>query len=140
MHSKNVIPKKLNVTGINKMSEIKTGPVFTQEMVDNGCQVEHGMRFMTEAGEYVALFTNIKSVCFADEYGFLIAINRRYAKPIPAPIELVDGAAYMFDPHNTKLLDVIGLYEKNNNQFYFNGRHVVLAHCSNIRLMTVESK
>ena len=76
-------------------------------------------------------------------------VSWRYIKAIdsselgtitPAPIELVDGAAYMFNPHNTKLLDVIGLYEEDNNRFYFNGRHVVLAHCSNIRLMTVESK
>mgnify|MGYP000308646465 CR=1 FL=1 len=123
------------------MSEIKTGSVFTQEMVDNGCQVEHGMRFMTEVGEYVALFTNIKSVCFADEDGFLIAINRGYAKPIPAPIELIDGAAYMFDSDDTVWL---GFYNEIENSFYdrlSNGVKISnFKYCTNIRLMTVESK
>jgi hypothetical protein len=59
----------------------------------------------------------------------------------PAPIELIDGNAYMFNPHNTTLLDVIGLYEKKTNQFYCNGWSIILAHCSIIRPMTVaESK
>mgnify|MGYP000538649848 CR=1 FL=1 len=124
----------------NKMSEIKTGSVFTQEMVDNGCQVEHGMRFMTEVGEYVALFTNIKSVCFADEDGFLIAINRGYAKPIPAPIELVDGAAYMFNSHEDNLLDAIGVYSKVHNTLTTFKNLCAAFDCTNIRLMTVESK
>ena len=58
----------------------------------------------------------------------------------PAPIELIDGGAYMFNSHNTKLLDAIGLYEENNNRFYFNGSYADLAYCSFIRLMSVESK
>jgi hypothetical protein len=121
------------------MSEIKTVPVFTQEMVDDGCQVERGMRFMTEAGEYVALFTNIKSVCFADEHGFLIAINRAYAKPIPAPIELVNGAAYMFDAKFIR--DAVGIYDKSSHRFYFTeGMFTEAEWLENIRLMTVESK
>jgi hypothetical protein len=74
------------------------------------------------------------------EWKLIREVNYSMGTITPAPTELIDGAAYMFNPHNTKLLDVIGLYEKNNNQFYFNGKHVVLAHCSNIRLMTVESK
>ena len=58
----------------------------------------------------------------------------------PAPTELIDGGAYMFNSHNTKLLDAIGLYEENNNRFYFNGSYADLAYCSFIRLMSVESK
>tara|TARA_R110000744_G_scaffold181939_1_gene301121 strand:+ start:406 stop:783 length:378 start_codon:yes stop_codon:yes gene_type:complete len=58
----------------------------------------------------------------------------------PESIKLIDGGAYMFNPHNTKLLDVIGLYEENNNRFYFNGKHVDLAYCSLIRLMAIEKK
>ena len=58
----------------------------------------------------------------------------------PAPIELVDRAAYMFDYHESTLLDVIGLYEEKTNQFCCNGWSIILAHCSIIRPMTVESK
>jgi len=57
-------------------------PVYTQELEDNGSIVEAGMLFATEAGEYTAEYTNKKSIVFTDEDGFLISINRRYAKPI----------------------------------------------------------
>ena len=57
-------------------------PVFTQEMADNGVQVEAGMRFATEAGEYIAEYTNKKSVVFTDENGFLVTVTRGHAKPI----------------------------------------------------------
>jgi hypothetical protein len=127
------------------MSEIKTvthlGKVY---------QIDQEYLFSNDGTHLV--YGRLKAICPKSSYPFeahdgflckyigLIQDCKDQGTIIPAPIELVDGAAYMFDPHNTKLLDVIGLYEKNNNQFYFNGRHVVLAHCSNIRLMTVESK
>ena len=57
-------------------------PVYTQEMADNGRIVECGMVFATEAGEYVAEYTNRKSVVFCDENGFLISIDRGHIKPI----------------------------------------------------------
>jgi hypothetical protein len=118
------------------MSEIKKDPVFTQEMVNDGCQVERGMRFMTEAGEYVALFTNIKSVCFADEHGFLIAINRAYAKPIPTPINLIEGNAYKFDCDDH--IDVIGLFSKCGGLFLiYDGAVFNSCFCTNIRPMAV---
>jgi len=60
----------------------KSKPVYTQELEDNGSIVEAGMLFATEAGEYTAEYTNKKSIVFTDEDGFLISINRRYAKPI----------------------------------------------------------
>ena len=128
----------------NKMSEIKTvtheGKVY---------QIDQDYLFSVRGTTWV--YEKLTGIDYSDSKPFCTASNEwLYIKEVPAsenmgtitpaPIELVNGAAYMFDPHNTKLLDVIGLYEKNNNQFYFNGRHVVLAHCSNIRLMTVESK
>tara|TARA_R110000823_G_scaffold295316_2_gene414406 strand:+ start:5966 stop:6742 length:777 start_codon:yes stop_codon:yes gene_type:complete len=55
---------------------------YTQAMYDNGVQVESGMRFATEAGEYIAEYTNKKSVCFTDENGFLVTVTRGHARPI----------------------------------------------------------
>ena len=55
---------------------------YTQAMYDSGVEVEAGMRFATEAGEYIAEYTNKKSVVFTDEDGFLITVTRRRAKPI----------------------------------------------------------
>jgi hypothetical protein len=57
----------------------------------------------------------------------------------PAPIELVDGAAYMFDYEGRKV-DRIGIYLKHDNQFVFPIGYIHTTNCTNIRLMTVESK
>jgi hypothetical protein len=73
----------------------------------------------------------------------------RYAKEVsclesvgtitPAPIELVDGAAYMFDCDSD--VDVIGLFSKGGGLFVKNnGAAFNACFCTNIRLMTVESK
>ena len=113
-------------------------PAFTQEMADSGCQLECGMRFSTECGEYIAVYTNKKSICFTDENGFLVSINRGYAKPIPVPIQLIDGAAYMFNYQGS---DFIGLYEDDEKILFMVGCTYNLENCSSIRHMTVaESK
>jgi hypothetical protein len=56
----------------------------------------------------------------------------------PAPIELIDGNAYMFNYQGIKH---IGLYEKNESSFFMVGCSYNLENCTNIRPMTVtESK
>jgi hypothetical protein len=75
-------------------------------------------------------------------------VSWRYIKAIdsselgtitPAPIELVDGAAYMFDYEGRKV-DRIGIYLKHDNHFVFPIGSIHTTNCTNIRLMTVESK
>jgi hypothetical protein len=57
----------------------------------------------------------------------------------PAPIELIDGAAYMFNCDSD--VDVIGLFSKGGGLFVKNnGAAFNACFCTNIRLMTVESK
>jgi hypothetical protein len=57
----------------------------------------------------------------------------------PAPIDLIDGNAYMFDYEG---VSCTGVYEAVTERFYFTrGRHILASHCTNIRPMTVaESK
>ena len=56
----------------------------------------------------------------------------------PAPIELIDGGAYMF---NYQGRQGVGLYEEDDNSFFMVGQSYNLENCTNIRLMTVpESK
>jgi hypothetical protein len=84
------------------------------------------------------------------EYPFIDHANVcwRYIKAIdsselgtitPAPIELVDGAAYTFD-YNKNRKSAIGVYSKCHNTFLTVGHDYFVFDCSNIRLMTVESK
>jgi hypothetical protein len=56
----------------------------------------------------------------------------------PAPIELVNGAAYMFDYRASK--DVIGIYSVCTETISSIGDDFISKNCTNIRLMTVESK
>jgi hypothetical protein len=58
----------------------------------------------------------------------------------PAPIELIDGAAYMFDYGNFKIRDGIGIYEQSSSRFIQLDGFTLSSYCTNIRLMTVESK
>jgi hypothetical protein len=128
---------------LNALAEMEVvDPVFTQEMSDNGFRVQAGDKFSTEAGEYIAECTNEKSVVFTDENGFLVAINRGYAKPIPAPVELIDGNAYMFDIYDNTY---VGFYKAERNIFCRevnqNSTIAGASDCTNIRTMTVaESK
>ena len=55
----------------------------------------------------------------------------------PAPIELVDGAAYMFD---YKHESYIGIYTSPPHRFIVVDGWTLASYCTNIRLMTVESK
>jgi hypothetical protein len=58
----------------------------------------------------------------------------------PAPIELVNGAAYMFNSHEDNLLDAIGVYSESHNTLTTFKNLCAVFDCTNIRLMTVESK
>ena len=110
---------------------------YTQEMADNGVQVEAGMKFATEAGGYIAEYTNKKSVCFTDENGFLVTITRGYAKPLTPPITLIDGKAYQFDYRN---IETCGVYSKDHNLLYSADSIIDISDCTNIQPLTVEVK
>ena len=61
----------------------------------------------------------------------------------PASMELIDGAAYMFDyqEFNHPIWQGVGLYEEGDSSFFMVGQSYDLENCTNIRLMTVpESK
>ena len=111
-------------------------PEFTQEMYNNGEMPKVGMIFSTEAGEYIAEYTNEKSVCFTDENGFLVAINRGHAKPLTEP--LIDGAAYIFDAASHTF---IGFYRESRNSFFgclIGGNKICAAtEATNIRPLTL---
>ena len=66
-----------------------------------------------------------------------VPASENMGKITPAPIELVDDAAYMFDYQSVQ---TIGLYCTINNMFYTTNSRMLITKCTNIRLMTVESK
>jgi hypothetical protein len=109
-------------------------PTFTQEMADNGVQVEAGMKFATEAGEYIAEYTNKKSVCFTDENGFLVTITRGYAKPLTPPITLIDGECYQFDYHKGTFK---GYFKLSTGRLYHSTGYYHESVCTNIQPLTV---
>ena len=57
-------------------------PVYTKAMQDAGEQIKVGMKFRTEAGEYIAELVNDLSVCFTDEFGFFVGASIHVAKGI----------------------------------------------------------
>jgi hypothetical protein len=68
----------------------------------------------------------------------LSEINLDTGTITPAPIELIDGNAYMFDYEGKQ---TIGLYYKLNDMFYMSDFSLSVKKCTNIRPMTVaESK
>ena len=64
-------------------------------------------------------------------------VNYTIGTITPAPVELIDGAAYMFD---YKDVASIGLYEASTLRFIQVNGFTCSSRCTNIRLMTVGSK
>ena len=56
----------------------------------------------------------------------------------PAPVELDHGKAYTFDYGNYK--NVVGVYDNKDDDFIGADDCIEIRDCTNIRLMTVESK
>jgi hypothetical protein len=127
------------------MSEIKTethlGKVY---------QIDQEYLFSSDGTHLV--YGRLKAICPKSSYPFeahdgflckyigLIQDCKDQGTITPAPIELVDGAAYMFD----LATQWVGFYVKERNSF-FSGRSsgnkiAGVSECTNIRLMTVESK
>jgi hypothetical protein len=142
------------------MSEIKAVSVFTQEMSDNGVIPTIGMEFM--CGDGIDRDSRISD--FIGEKVKVIGISdlrdkkvitfshskkgigcgcflKSWVKPLPEPIVLDHGKAYTFDCVDGR--DVIGLYSKNIRCFIAlneDDNTYLASDCTNIRLMTVESK
>jgi len=93
---------------INYGKSIEVKLVYTKAMQDAGEQIKTGMKFRTEAGEYIAELVNDLSVCFTDEYGFFVGINIHAIKGIDTrtdkekaiDAELVSCTGYTDDIRN----------------------------------------
>ena len=125
------------------MSEIKTvtheGKVY---------QIDQDYLFSVRGTTWV--YEKLTGIDYSYSKNFCTASNEwLYIKEVPAsenmgtitpaPIELVDGAAYMFDCDDHS--NVIGLFIKGGGLFLIHDGAVFNASaCTNIRLMTVESK
>ena len=73
------------------------------------------------------------------KYITVIRSPQTFGTITPAPIELVDGAAYMFDAKFIR--NAVGIYHKSSHKMYFTeGMCAEAEWLQNVRLMTVESK
>jgi hypothetical protein len=139
-----------------ELAEDTSKPVYTQEMADNGEVPAVGMSFLLKnknadktwarPGFYPAKMKAIGDELFIVENGATCNDKKESVgsildylfSPIPAPIELINGNAYMFDYEGKQ---TIGLYYKLNDMFYMSDFSLSVKKCTNIRPMTVsESK
>jgi hypothetical protein len=129
----------------NKMSEIKTETYKSQVY-----QIDRPYLFLNTNKKWeFGYLTNIDST---SQFPFINHASENFSSIkcvpefrcgmgtiTPAPIELVNGAAYMFDCDDHS--NVIGLFIKGGGLFLIHDGAVFNASaCTNIRLMTVESK
>jgi hypothetical protein len=129
------------LTGVNKMSEIKTvtheGKVYqiggVYEFSDEG--KDWAVDELLSVGVSSAYPFNARQY----EWELIREVNCTIGTITPAPIELDNGAAYMFIYHKNRK-PAIGVYSKAEEKFLtVNGKYFA-DKCTNIRLMTVESK
>jgi hypothetical protein len=126
------------------MSEIKTvtyeGEVY---------QIDQDYLFSVRGATWV--YEKLTGIDYSDSNPFCTESNEwLYIKEVPAsenmgtitpaPIELINGAAYMFNSHEDNLLDAIGVYSESHNTLTTFKNLCAVFDCTNIRLMTVESK
>jgi hypothetical protein len=97
-----------------------------------------------EIGQLVKVHTRNNPIYlfenYCDCYKYIKEADFSYVGTItPSPIELVDGAVYTFGYGNR--LNAVGVYDKCEKRFYhLRGMYFGFEGCTNIRLMTVESK
>ena len=132
------------LTGVNKMSEIKTGTHFGKVY-----QIDQEYLFSNDGTHLV--YGRLKAICPKSSYPFeahdgflckyigLIQDCKDQGTITPAPIELINGAAYMFDAKFIR--NAVGIYHKSSHKMYFTeGMCAEAEWLENVRLMTVESK
>jgi hypothetical protein len=144
-----------------ELAEDTSKPVYTQEMYDNGELPTVGMRFQCchefEGGSRIDDFNGkeVKVIAVSDSLGKKVItfyhstkglgcgnFLKSWVHPItPAPIDLIDGNAYMFNINGTW----VGFYRESRNCFFtqlVNGNKIASVNeCTKIRPMTVaESK
>jgi hypothetical protein len=91
--------------------------------------------------------SSLKSISYASDFPFRSDFSWKLIKEFessdvgtitPAPIELVNGAAYMFC--DSDKVENLGIFNCKTNMFINNNGLTSASFCTNIRLMTVESK
>tara|TARA_R110000824_G_scaffold156804_1_gene330010 strand:+ start:156 stop:749 length:594 start_codon:yes stop_codon:yes gene_type:complete len=143
-----------------ELAEDTSKPVYTQEMHDNNELPAVGMYFnCSDEVNYDTRIDDFKGkevevIAVSDFFGKKVItfyhstkglgcgnFLKSWVHPItPAPIELIDGNAYMFDYHKNRK-PVIGVYSKSNETFLTVSDDHFAFNCTNIRPMTVtESK
>jgi hypothetical protein len=144
-----------------ELAEDTSKPVYTQEMHDKGELPAVGMYFnCSDEVNYDTRIDDFKGkevevIAVSDFFGKKVItfyhstkglgcgnFLKSWVHPItPAPIELIDGKAYMFDESGYQKKDCVGLYEKFRHKFHLTNYAVFVNDCTNIRPMTVtESK
>ena len=71
-------------------------------------------------------------------YAIIYLGSAEFGTITPAPIKLDHGKAYTFDYGNYK--NVVGVYDNKDDDFIGADDCIEIRDCTNIRLMTVESK
>jgi hypothetical protein len=132
----------------NKMSEIKTvtheGKVYQigkYYLFNSGGDYWHWLKLKRLVTTIPLTFEVWVTCSKFTVFSFIkeVPASENMGTITPAPIKLIDGAAYMFDYEGRKV-DRIGIYLKHDNHFVFPIGSIHTTNCTNIRLMTVESK
>ena len=111
----------------------KPQPVFTQSMADAGELPSVGMECQTSTGILTVKYIGKKVVVSEDCEGTEFMTSKKSAlhsfKPIPAPINLVDGCAYQFDADG---ITWNGIYSKSDNTLITSNSVIKAEYLSNI--------
>jgi hypothetical protein len=125
------------------MSEVKT-------VTHEGNVYEIGKDYLFSSNELDWTYSKLTDIDGGYERVFCTQENEwRHIKEIPAlrtrgtitpaPIELINGSAYMFEWAGK--IGISGIYSGANARFYLGGGGVrEISSCTNIRLLTVEKK
>jgi hypothetical protein len=116
-------------------------PVFTQEMSDNKELPPIGSYFLSEGKKVKTISTTTEEggvVTFSTEGGDISCCwnNDSWVRPLPAPIELDHGKAYIFNHHRFED-PLVGVYNKADRAFITVENACFAVDCTNIRPLTL---
>ncbi|QDP52076.1 MAG: hypothetical protein Unbinned706contig1000_20 [Prokaryotic dsDNA virus sp.] len=127
----------------------QAAPVYTQEMCDAGELPSVGMECSFDTTFFTKVTSN-KGTCEILAYhagkvwiniidlDCVINLDVIEFKPLPTPIELIDGKAYQFDYDVKSAL--YGIYNKLEGKFVLSNSSIYTCYCANIKPLTVEGE
>ena len=116
-------------------------PIYTSAMANHNILPAIGMEYLDEDGQvcvaighYSSFVAGVQTEHIIQQYPLISVSRNNECKPLPVPIELIDGEAYSFT--HCDEFDIKGVYSLLSNNFSVPNGTCGIDYCTNIKHLT----